>query len=177
MNTYDYDSGVIKTEAIDFANIRLRMTRDLLETLMTELEAVQASCVRIDAIKKKLFYGNHSSAKDVRSEIVSGLGNNNELRMLHGLLGLLTETSEMIEGMHLTLDQEMLMNPDYINVSEEIGDILWYASILCNASGSSMDEAMRRNLAKLGKRFGAKFTSERALNRDIDGERDTLEKK
>jgi len=41
--------------------------------------------------------------------------------------------------------------------------------------GFTMEEAMERNIAKLMKRYPDKFTSEAALNRDLDAERRTLE--
>lgn len=43
------------------------------------------------------------------------------------------------------------------------------------ACGYTMEQAMDRNIAKLMKRYPDKFTSEAALNRDLDGERATLE--
>lgn len=43
------------------------------------------------------------------------------------------------------------------------------------ACGYTMEQAMERNIAKLMKRYPDKFTSEAALNRNLDAERATLE--
>jgi NTP pyrophosphatase (non-canonical NTP hydrolase) len=99
-----------------------------------------------------------------------------QLRLLHGLLGLISESSEMIDGLGIKLGEQMTITPDMVNVAEEIGDILWYASVMCDASGSDTATAMKKNLAKLEKRYGGSFSAEKANDRDLDAERDILKK-
>lgn len=46
---------------------------------------------------------------------------------------------------------------------------------MCRVAGFTIEEARERNIAKLKKRFGNKFTEAAALNRDLDSERKILE--
>lgn len=95
-------------------------------------------------------------------------------RLLHALLGMCTETGEI----HDMVKKHMMYGKDFdpVNVIEECGDTLWYIALALNAVGYSMEDCMRRNIEKLRVRFPDRFTSEAALNRDLDAERKTLER-
>lgn len=57
-----------------------------------------------------------------------------------------------------------------------VAKIIHQCSIACLAVGSTLDDALKANIAKLQKRFPDKFNlAERALNRDLVVERATLE--
>lgn len=47
--------------------------------------------------------------------------------------------------------------------------------VICNFYGIDIDEARNRNIAKLKVRYGDKFSTEAALNRDVMAERKVLE--
>ncbi|NEN87993.1 MAG: hypothetical protein F6K48_03325 [Okeania sp. SIO3H1] len=49
------------------------------------------------------------------------------------------------------------------------------SSLLCTLSGNNLPIIWQRNIAKLAKRYPDKFSSEKALNRDLDAERQALE--
>ena len=66
---------------------------------------------------------------------------------------------------------------DRVNLKEELGDVLWYVALAIDELGTSFDEVMEINNAKLAARFGDVFTSEAALNRDLETERKILEGK
>ena len=174
MDTNDYDRYVLRTESVKFEDIRGRMKRDLLEEMIQELAKITEASQKIDAIKKHLFYGKVLK-NEASGEVVPGLTKDSDIRLLHGLLGLLTEASEMIDGLKITLDDEIKITPDLVNITEEVGDVLWYGSILCDASRSSTGEAMRKNVAKLEKRYGHEFSETKAIDRDVDAERIILE--
>ena len=176
MKAKDYDRSVLKTEAIDFTGIKKRLLRPLLEVMVVELATVRASCLKLDQVKKHLFYGKAIGDNLDSGDQVHGLSDR-DLRLLHGLLGLLTESTEMIDGLRIDLSEKITMTPDLVNVSEEVGDMLWYASVLCQASESGLDVAMVKNIAKLKKRYGRSFSEKKAINRDIGAERKILEKK
>lgn len=55
---------------------------------------------------------------------------NKQLDIHHMLFGLQTETAELTDifKKHLAYNKEI----DWINVKEELGDILWYTINLCN---------------------------------------------
>ena len=57
-----------------------------------------------------------------------------------------------------------------------MGDILWYMAIACDELGSSIDMEMDRVIRKLQTRFPDKFTKAEAITRDLEAEREELEK-
>jgi len=96
-----------------------------------------------------------------------------QFRILHTSLGLLTEAGELAEVVLANLrDGEPL---DKVNIMEEIGDGYWYSAIPMNMWGWSMDQVLQANIDKLKKRYPQGWTQEDALNRDLPGERKTLE--
>lgn len=94
-------------------------------------------------------------------------------RLLHAAMGLCTESGEMLDGLKKCF---FYGKPsDRVNMVEELGDLLWYIAIACDALGVTFEEVMERNKAKLKKRFPNKFTEEHALFRNLDEERKELE--
>lgn len=98
---------------------------------------------------------------------------NQVLRILHASFGLCTEAGEFQDALkkHIFYGKKL----DFVNLQEEIGDIMWYVALACNAMGVSLDKIMETNIAKLKARYPYKFTSEKAQNRDLDKERKILE--
>ena len=96
-------------------------------------------------------------------------------RLLHGMIGLCTETGELQDAIKKNLIYGKHL--DVTNIVEEVGDVTWYLAIILSACGSSFEEAFAKNIAKLKARFPDKFTEELALNRDLDAERAALEGK
>jgi NTP pyrophosphatase (non-canonical NTP hydrolase) len=97
------------------------------------------------------------------------------IRLLHATLGLSTEAGEMLDVLkkHIFYGKPI----DEVNLIEEVGDVLWYLSVALDALSSSYSESMTLNIAKLRKRYGEKFSSERAITRNLEAERSILEGK
>jgi NTP pyrophosphatase (non-canonical NTP hydrolase) len=95
------------------------------------------------------------------------------IRLIHGAMGLQTESSEMTDALkkHLFYGKEL----DITNVREEIQDCLWYISLIMDELGMTYEEAMITNIDKLKARFPEKFTEYLAENRDLVTERKILE--
>jgi NTP pyrophosphatase (non-canonical NTP hydrolase) len=95
------------------------------------------------------------------------------IRLLHAFIGMATESAEAVDMLkkHLFYGKPL----DKVNAVEEISDQLWYIAVALDALGVSFEEVMEKNIAKLKKRYGDKFTSEAALNRDLTAERKILE--
>lgn len=110
----------------------------------------------------------------VRLEGRSAEHNQMVARVLHALLGLMSETGEIADALkkHIIYGKEL----DLINVMEESGDLSWYQALMLTAVKKTMEEAMEKNIAKLKARYGDKFSQHAALNRDLAAERETLEK-
>lgn len=52
------------------------------------------------------------------------------------------------------------------NMIEELGDVLWYATAIATHLGTSLDEVMAINVAKLALRYPHGFDADRSVKRD-----------
>ena len=97
----------------------------------------------------------------------------NVARILHGAMGLQTESAELTDALkkHVFYGKPI----DEINLAEEVGDLLWYCAILCEALGIEMEVVAKANVHKLKLRYGEKFSEEGALFRNLEAEGKGLE--
>lgn len=54
---------------------------------------------------------------------------------------------------------------DITHLQDEIGDVLWYLTTLCNTLGIDLEQVIQANIDKLAKRYPDGFSSERSLHR------------
>ena len=96
-------------------------------------------------------------------------------RILHAAFGLVTEAGEFLDALkkHIYYGKPL----DYENLDEEIGDTLWYISIYLSVRNKSFKEIMKANTRKLKARYPKKFTSKRAINRNLKAEMEALKEK
>lgn len=140
----------------------------------------------LDVFKKAIYYGKSSivetnsdksykaktewEAIDKRRDI-----RNSEfgIRFLHGILGLVTELEELIDSFLLFVEDT---NQPYneANWNEEVGDLLWYCSLVVDSFAGSFQNCAETNIRKLQTRYPEKFNSEKALVRDLDKEKEVL---
>lgn len=101
------------------------------------------------------------------------IGTETNVRLIHAALGLGTETAEIQDALkkHIFYGKPL----DKVNLAEEMGDVFWYLAILADELGVSFEETMEKNIAKLKKRYGEKFTEDKAIHRDVVAERKILE--
>jgi NTP pyrophosphatase (non-canonical NTP hydrolase) len=95
-------------------------------------------------------------------------------RLLHAGIGLATESGEFLDALkkHIFYGKEL----DRVNLREELGDIFWYCAIIADQFEVDFSEIMERNITKLKARYGEKFSESKAINRDLQTERQILEK-
>ncbi len=95
-------------------------------------------------------------------------------RLLHAGIGLSTEGAEFLDALkkHIFYGKEL----DRVNLAEELGDIFWYLAIASDELGIEFETVMSRNIEKLKARYGEKFSEQRAEHRDLETEREILEK-
>lgn len=105
--------------------------------------------------------------------VPSGVMNEKMWRLLHGAIGMATETGELQDQIKKNFFYGKPL--DTANVLEECGDVLWYIAVALDSCGYTMEQAMERNIFKLKQRYPDKFTTDKALNRDLDAERRALE--
>lgn len=125
-----------------------------------------------DAVKKSLFYGEDLKYTGLDYDPSIPDMNLIPADILHGALGLFTESVEILEAVLTGLQGGGL---DDVNLLEELGDSEWYMAMLYRAINRKPADAKRVNLDKLKKRYPEKFESEQAINRDTGAERIILE--
>lgn len=179
----EYCSGAARTLSNNFYESYNQSLA--LAVLKNYIEAGQL----LDELKKALFYGKNLEAVADKHRTLLGFrgyylqdykwSSKVDPRLIHAILGMATEDVELVENLYKALDR---MEPlDAVNIAEEIGDHEWYKAIVFNiareVSGvvQSLQNVWRTNLLKLFARYGEKFTSERAINRDLEAERALLE--
>jgi NTP pyrophosphatase (non-canonical NTP hydrolase) len=85
-------------------------------------------------------------------------------RLLNAALGLCGEAGEFADSLkkaHFhghTLDREHLR--------KELGDVLWYVALACDALDLQLSEVMEENIEKLRRRYPDGFSSERSQQRE-----------
>lgn len=80
-------------------------------------------------------------------------------------LGLTGEAGEVADSVKKALFQGHEINN--LHIAEELGDILWYIALGCNAIGYSLEDVMQMNVEKLRKRYPDGFEAERSIQREI----------
>lgn len=145
--------------------------------LMQEAKSIGA---RLDMVKRHIFYGKPAGffggedfhlTDDQKKLLVNE--NGRRIKVIHGIIGILTEAGELAETLYSLLFQGE--DFDFINIKEEGGDTFWYLAELLTGANASFGETQRLNIAKLVARYGEKFSEFKALNRDLDKERGVLE--
>jgi len=93
---------------------------------------------------------------------------------VHYIFGMLTEIGELADVFKKNIAYN---NPiDWVNVTEELGDFCWYMANFCRKHDFDFEKILDTNIAKLESRYPEKFTEDKAINRDLDKERQILEK-
>jgi NTP pyrophosphatase (non-canonical NTP hydrolase) len=94
-------------------------------------------------------------------------------RLNHAALGLSTEANEFADQLkkHLIYGKEL----DKVNLIEELGDICWFIAMACDELGTNFEEIQEINIKKLKARYGEKYSDDKAINRNLNKERNILE--
>lgn len=168
----DFIKDAIRTEAPADGILYSRVT------LVTMLKEVVRVGNVLDDMKEATFYRRPGALEavakytDENPIALAGLAGWPNQRVLHAVLGCITEAAEMAEALIKQLETGEF---DETNMLEESGDLLWYLAIMFDELGTSFDTEQNRVIAKLKQRFPEKFTDEAANNRDLDAERKVLE--
>lgn len=111
---------------------------------------------------------------------------NEEARLLHGVMGLATESGEALDIFKKKLFYGKQVDP--VNLCEEVGDIFWYLAIILdeieNRFAVDLEQILRANVAKLQQKRYARgeidttpeFTEFAALFRDTGDEYAIMQK-
>jgi NTP pyrophosphatase (non-canonical NTP hydrolase) len=137
--------------------------------LTLALSDAAVTCERLDAYKRSLFYDDRVKyGLDQGEGMEMNLPNQEEIDILHAVIGIVTEAGELAEGYITTGDR--------VNLKEEGGDLMWYIALLAKGLGTDLSDMGLRNIAKLSVRYPDKvFSTSDAINRRLEQERHVLE--
>ena len=93
--------------------------------------------------------------------------------LLHAAMGICTEAGEFMDAMKKCFAYGKVF--DETNLQEELGDLMWYIALACHTLNVPLSYIMELNINKLKLRYPEKFSTEKALNRDLAAERVVLE--
>jgi NTP pyrophosphatase (non-canonical NTP hydrolase) len=169
------------------------------DTLITYLKLTAKVIENLDLLKKKIYYNKPIDTEAFKENLidVAGLaadmlsvdldddreekGCYIDADILHGSIGIATESGELIEAIVKVLESGEEL--DTVNLKEELGDVSWYYALLVNTladsdsdkGGELWENILKTNIDKLAARYPEKFTQEKAISRDLDTERKILE--
>lgn len=92
---------------------------------------------------------------------------------IHMLMGMTTEVGELTDCFKKQLAYNKQI--DWINVKEEIGDLMFYIASFCRINNLNLEDIIDINVKKLESRYPENFTQEKAINRNLEYERKILE--
>ncbi len=179
-----YVQDAIRTES------KIEVVSTEYNNLLGAMQIFVAAGNMLDALKKNIFYGKeiNQDGWDTNLDTISKISASVDMisdgedhtpliidpRLFHALVGIATESTELIEAIIKAIQSNT--DIDHVNVLEELGDIFWYTAIAVDTTGADWNSILDTNIAKLKKRYPEKFTVESAITRDLDGEREILEK-
>lgn len=162
---------------------RLRAEPELLYILAGALKDGIRVASNQDLVKKAVFYGktcdfykgnDPAFQNEWTDTVLARLESDPRLiRLIHAFIGMMNEAGELQEQIQAVVFEGATL--DMVNVEEELGDAQWYPGVAIDAIGSTFERVFDANDAKLEKRYGPAFSEEKALNRDLEGERVVLE--
>lgn len=156
----EYLDFAVRTEGTDFPVYLNRANETGVRNLMFfELKEFLLMCKELDKVKKYIFYGKPADLVVAPS---SGLliADKLEVRLLHSLLGMITEVGELVEKYIKMISDTTAIPIDLESWNKEFGDVCWYLALGVQALG--LKDVLEMNIEKLRKRYPDKFTEELA---------------
>lgn len=94
--------------------------------------------------------------------------------LVHMMVGKMTEVGEMLERLYAYIFKGEDL--DIVGIKEEVGDDDFYTAGICRTLGVTLMDIQYANVEKLKERFPDNFTEDAANNRNLEKERELLEK-
>jgi hypothetical protein len=180
MDLNEYHKLCLRTEADDHAMQASRLL-DINGIVVDRLVDFGETAAELDILKKHIFYGKALERDDqeVVDEMPGVLDSAQRsrfaerIRLLHATIGIITEAEELLQALMLyVLDGTPL---DRVNVLEECCDLDWYKNLALDSVGYTAADVPTTLIPKLEVRYAKKFNAQRALQRNLDAERASLE--
>lgn len=175
MDATEYQINITKYASPDFASDKANAF-----DIMEFLDDIVVTSELLDKTKRALFYKGAPSAGIDEVGILGRITTKSDKDFIHGVLGCVTEAGEIAKSFVTTMDKfasrpdDAVLEIDIQNTVEELGDILFYCSLVAKAIGVPFSDLLTSNTRKIEKRFGAEFTAQAALNRNTVAEMNAL---
>lgn len=91
-----------------------------------------------------------------------------QVDLLHAAMGMQTEAAEFTDALKKHIFYGKPLNE--LNMKEELGDQMWYLALAIRKLQVTFELLAGMNIDKLAARYGDKFSSEKAINRDVENE-------
>lgn len=114
---------------------------------------------REEIMDKKYYEFVDNLANGNIQAVIDRLNNKTGYDLMHAALGMTTETAEVVDVVKKHLFYGIPLDKEHIK--EELGDLLFYFTMVLNAMGSSFEEVMQMNYEKLSKRYPTGSFSEK----------------
>lgn len=181
MNAEEYMNSVLKTEPnvnqyIHEILPRFKSRRNM-EELITIVAWIAKLSDLLDKKKKQLFYGSEKHpvilpeyiqrfSLDDHEYVKAHAFCDDNIRLVHGLVGIVGEAGELAAALILGLQSGVLSHELDINIKEELGDMDWYKFITMDDLVVDEEDLRQRNSDKLAERYNeGKFTEQAAAER------------
>lgn len=176
---------------------QVRTNRQLLKNAVVIF--IKAAYI-LDVLKKNIFYGKPVDSSAIintldamRGALTHDVDNITSIkldesiqhdvieidpRLFHSIIGIATEAAELLEAIYPALEGGRVMNHevDRVNILEEFGDINWYQAVGIDTLNGDWNQILETIIKKLEARYGDKFNREGAVNRNLNKERQILNK-
>lgn len=104
--------------------------------------------------------------KKTKDRLENDLSKNNfydTAELLNGVLGLTGEAGEVADLVKKGIFHQKGI--DETHLEKELGDVMWYVAMICNACDWNLDDVLETNVEKLKARYPDGFDAKRANNR------------
>ncbi len=173
MDFNDFQQKALRTKSPQFNNLNSDCSK-----LLSTLQSFSDSADHLNNLRKALFAAKgelyHADNHLSKNQTIGNMSQEN-IDILHGLLGLIAETKEILDAFKPTLEAAMRhdSNPpevDFLNLSEEAGDILWSTSLIAQTTSFDFNSIAKGLINKLELRHPQGFTSETSVKKDHEAE-------
>ena len=86
-------------------------------------------------------------------------------QLMNAALGLSGEAGEVNDHIKKACFHGHSLEVD--EIKDELGDVLWYIALMCDALGLTLDDVMEHNIAKLQKRYPDGFNQQASREREV----------
>lgn len=90
--------------------------------------------------------------------------NAKQATVLNAIIGLVGEAAEIQDAYKKMVFQGHPFSEE--KIIDELGDVFWYAALLCKALNITFEDVFDYNIKKLRKRYGDHFESSKSVNRE-----------